>query len=111
MSDDNFNNDDKKGFNDDTYNNLNIFFEEFFVKKRKDLFNEIEVISVSSCNNFQSITKDCSNVILIGGTLYPMEEFLLLFLNYNKNKIKLFSSDYIFKKQNIFARILFNKFN
>lgn len=79
MSDDNFNNDDKKGFNDDTYNNLNIFFEEFFVKKRKDLFNEIEVISVSSCNNFQSITKDCSNVILIGGTLYPMEEFLLLF--------------------------------
>lgn len=105
MSDDNFNNDDKKGFNDDTYNNLNIFFEEFFVKKRKDLFNEIEVISVSSCNNFQSITKDCSNVILIGGTLYPMEEFLLLFLNYNKNKIKLFSSDYIFKKQNIFARI------
>ncbi|KNG77553.1 helicase [Plasmodium falciparum IGH-CR14] len=103
MSDDNFNNDDKKGFNDDTYNNLNIFFEEFFVKKRKDLFNEIEVISVSSCNNFQSITKDCSNVILIGGTLYPMKNFYYFF-KYNKNKIKLFSSD-IFKKQNIFARI------
>ncbi|SPJ11968.1 DEAD box helicase,putative [Plasmodium sp. DRC-Itaito] len=90
---------------DDTYNNLKIFFEELFVRKRKDLFKEIEVISVSSCSNFQKIIKHCSNVILIGGTLYPIEEFLLLFLSDNKNKIKFFSSDYIFKKENIFARI------
>ncbi|SOV24299.1 DEAD box helicase,putative [Plasmodium sp. DRC-Itaito] len=101
----NDNNNDDNDYNDDTYNNLKIFFEDLFVKKRKDLFKEIEVISVSSCCNFKSITKDCSNVILIGGTLYPIEEFLLLFLNNNKNKIKLFSSDYIFKKENIFARI------
>ncbi|VEV58486.1 DEAD box helicase, putative [Plasmodium vinckei vinckei] len=70
------------------------------------LKEKIEIISVSSCNNFQSITKDCNNVILIGGTLQPIEEFLLLFLNEKKNKIKLYSSDYIFKKENIFVRIM-----
>ncbi|SBS90004.1 DEAD box helicase, putative, partial [Plasmodium ovale curtisi] len=32
------------------------------------LKEKIEIISVSSCNNFQSITKDCNNVILIGET-------------------------------------------
>ncbi|CRH01154.1 DEAD box helicase, putative [Plasmodium relictum] len=82
------------------------FFEELLIVRNKELFRKIEIISVSSCNNFQLVTKNCSNVILIGGTLYPLEEFLLLFLNEKKKKIKVFSSDYIFKEENIFSRII-----
>ncbi|CRG94967.1 DEAD box helicase, putative [Plasmodium gallinaceum] len=91
---------------DEQLDNFKKFFEELFVIKKKDLFRKIEIISVSSCNNFQLITKNCSNVILIGGTLYPIEEFLLLFLNEKKNKIKIYSSDYIFNEENIFSRII-----
>ncbi|WBY60160.1 DEAD box helicase [Plasmodium yoelii yoelii] len=81
---------------------------KYILGNNKDMIlkEKIEIISVSSCNNFQNITKDCNNIILIGGTLQPIEEFLLLFLSEKKNKIKLYFSDYIFKKSNIFVRIM-----
>ncbi|SBT80172.1 DEAD box helicase, putative [Plasmodium malariae] len=87
--------------------NIQKLFEDLLTNNNKtELFRKIELISVSACNNFQHITKECSNVILIGGTLQPLEEFLLLFLNEQKKKIKIYSSDYIFKKENVFSRII-----
>ncbi|GAW82318.1 DEAD box helicase [Plasmodium gonderi] len=94
--------------NDPVEERIKILMDDLTRRDREELFHKIELVSVSSCNNFQKITKDCSNVILIGGTLQPIEEFLLLFINEReeKKKVKLFLSDYIFKKQNVFSRIV-----
>ncbi|SCN27899.1 DEAD box helicase, putative [Plasmodium berghei] len=93
--------------NDHHFTDLSEYLK-YILENNKDIIlkEKIEIISVSSCNNFQNITKNCNNIILIGGTLQPIEEFLLLFLNEKKNKIKLYFSDYIFKKSNIFVRIM-----
>lgn len=90
---------------DESFFLLKQLFDDM-INRKKELFQKIEIISVSSCNNFQKIVKECKNIILIGGTLYPLEEFLLLFLNEKKNKIKLFSADYIFKRDHVFSRII-----
>ncbi|SBT41386.1 DEAD box helicase, putative [Plasmodium ovale wallikeri] len=100
----------KKEKNDNTSNNeLKTFedaFENVIEEKKINLQGKIEIVSVSACSNFEYITKNCSNIILIGGTLQPLEEFLLLFLNEKKKKIKIYMSDYIFKNKNIYSRIL-----
>ncbi|ANQ09580.1 Helicase [Plasmodium coatneyi] len=90
---------------DDT---ISAFVEDLITRKNPQMFHRIEIVSVSSCSNFEKITNDCSNVILIGGTLQPIEEFLLLFMNQKEKKksVKLFLSDYIFKESNVFCRII-----
>ncbi|KJP89927.1 hypothetical protein AK88_00383 [Plasmodium fragile] len=95
----------RDGHTDDT---MSAFMEDVTLRRNPQMLHRLEIVSVSSCTNFEQITNQCSNVILIGGTLQPIEEFLLLFMTRKeKNKsVKLFMSDYIFKTSNVFCRIV-----
>ncbi|EUD69151.1 hypothetical protein C922_00014 [Plasmodium inui San Antonio 1] len=87
---------------------MTTLIEDLITRRNPGMIQRIEIVSVSSCTNFEKITNDCSNVILIGGTLQPIEEFLLLFMSRKEKEksVKLFLSDYIFKKSNVFCRIV-----
>ncbi|CAG9473476.1 unnamed protein product [Plasmodium vivax] len=87
---------------------MNPLMEDLLTRRTPQMWHRIEIVSVSSCSNFGKVTNDCSNVILIGGTLQPIEEFLLLFMHRKErnNSAKLFLSDYIFKQSNVFCRVV-----
>lgn len=94
---------------DNVYNSMNIYKQlgRICITKQDNNIATLQYILLSPSDKFQSVVENARSIILIGGTLEPIEELKYqLFPKINKDKIDILKLDHIINPSQILCMIL-----